>query len=174
MTARLVRGSEPARAESSPGGTCYVLPGHVVYDRNGGEEIRVYDRAPRRAASCDDESRRPRFVVPRAEEPVYFFGVYRDFLIVDAGCCPGPRGLLIYSLKTGEQVFKGEYSEPIQIRRGRLSFETPVSRHPPVPCPEGPEWEREGMSIGYREKVAFDFRSGRLIRTGKFGCTSEQ
>jgi len=117
-----------------------------------------------------------------AEQFGHFEALCGDYLLVDAGCCPGPRGLIVYDLSRKKSILSEmclDWPAAPTLRDGRWltymedlgDFENDL---PGVKCPEAAKWRRDQMGVGYEEKVVFDLRSLQKTRTGVITCSPRQ
>jgi hypothetical protein len=141
-----------------------------------GETIRV---APMHRSS-EDRTARPleaASLVAVAEDNTWFWGVAGDFSFIDVGCCPTPRGLVVYDLARRTRVFESSYIEVGNLVDGRwLSFVEAVAAPPLTPecVGEAKEWLDMGGEIGYEEDVILDLETMRVARSGRIRCSPRQ
>lgn len=111
----------------------------------------------------------------KAEDNDWFAGVYGKYLLVDQGCCPEPRGLQIYDLETGADVFHDSYSSPVSISNGILTFwESTGERAKPETCPDFKKFSEYGGFPEMDELVEFDFKNLNLHHSGNKRCAPRQ
>lgn len=119
-----------------------------------------------------------------AEDAGWFTGLQGDFLFVDTGCCPGPRGLILFDLAHQQRVLDTSYIDyPLEpVLRGErwLTYlevlgdeDADVGQMHPD-CPNAERWLREQWGIGYEEEVWFDLHSLRKTRSGIITCSKRQ
>jgi hypothetical protein len=106
----------------------------------------------------------------------YFQGIYKHYLFIDSGTGPGPRGLIIYNLRTKKKVFESEYSEPVFIdAKGIFSFwktsEIPATEEN---CPEYSKFRADGFGVAIEKKVLLNLNDLGLSETGEAHCSSRQ
>jgi hypothetical protein len=106
----------------------------------------------------------------------WFIGLYEHFLILDVGCCPDGRGLIVYDLSTGRRVLDVPYQdyplEPVLLGRRWLAYLEDLGETGP-PCPEAASWEKD-FGTGFEEEVWFDFKTLKVTRSGMITCSSRQ
>jgi hypothetical protein len=108
----------------------------------------------------------------------FFFGVYDDFMFVDSGTGPDPRGLDVIDLAQKKNVFSGSYSSPIALDKGeRLVYylevdEKKLKKKPD--CPEAEEWKQGQLGIAYEEKVSLDLKTMKMTHSGQLRCAARQ
>jgi hypothetical protein len=108
----------------------------------------------------------------------FFFGVYDNFMFIDSGTGPDPRGLDVIDLAQKKNVFSGSYSSPISLDKGeRLVYyvevdEKKLKKKPD--CPEAEEWKQNQLGIAYEEKVSLDLKTMKMARSGQLRCAARQ
>jgi hypothetical protein len=149
-----------------------------------GDTIRVVARRPGAKAPAGLDIGRSPTLMTVVDDDGFFYGLSGDHLLIDVGCCPGPRGLRIYDLRTGQRCFEGTYEEDVVEYRGRgyqaspslregrwLTFWEPVEQPAVVPpCPDARDWD----DVGYDEEVTLDLVTLHVVRSGKFKCFPRQ
>ena len=137
-----------------------------------GETIRVYPRI-----KVGPGRRSP--IVTVTEDEGWLFGVAGDYLFVDVGCCPHPRGLVIYNLARRKRWFEGSYdTDSLTLRQGRwLRYAEPVDDVASKPeCPEDArlDWKAADLDVGYDEEVTLDLLTRTVKRSGRVWCAPRQ
>jgi hypothetical protein len=116
------------------------------------------------------------FKVPEGDN--FFYGIYGDFMFIDSGTGPEPRGLDVFDLAQKKKVFSGSYSSPIALdKEQRLVYyeevdEKKLKKKPD--CPEAEEWKKQELGIAYEEKVSLDLKTLKKARSGVLRCASRQ
>ena len=143
-----------------------------------GEQITIIAKL-----GADDES----FLSDLKKAPVYFkvpegdnffYGIYGDFMFIDSGTGPDPRGLDVFDLSQKKNVFNGSYSSPIALDKGgRLTYyvevdEKKLKQKPD--CPEAEEWKQNNLGVAYEEKVSLDLKTLKVARSGQLRCAARQ
>ncbi len=141
-----------------------------------GETLRVTLKRSDRDTTWREDGRVDVTIV---EEAGWFMGLEGDHLFIDSGCCPGPRGLIIYELSSGRRVLMTDYLsypfEPALVGGRWLTYLEDVADPTPLPdCPDATRWREEGWEIGFEEQVWFDLRSHRRARSGIITCSTRQ
>ena len=114
-----------------------------------------------------------------AEDAGWFLGVEGDPLFIDTGCCPGPRGLVVYDLSSRRKILDTSYVdyplEPCLIGQRWLTYLEALGDASPGPdCPDAAGWEKDGLGAGFEEQVWFDLRSLGKTRSGIITCSARQ
>jgi hypothetical protein len=116
------------------------------------------------------------FKVPEGDN--FFYGIYNDFMFIDSGTGPDPRGLDVFDLSQKKKVFSGSYSQPIALDKDqRLVYyeevdEKKLKKKPD--CPEAEEWKNNNLGIAYEEKVSLDLKTLKIARSGQLRCAARQ
>jgi hypothetical protein len=116
------------------------------------------------------------FKVPEGDN--FFYGVYGDFMFIDSGTGPDPRGLDVYDLAQKKDVFNGSYASPIALDKDlRLVYyeevdEKKLKKKPD--CPEAAEWKQNNLVIAYEERVSLDLKTLKVARSGVLRCAARQ
>jgi len=145
-----------------------------------GETIRVVRLQGASQSASSPPTAAP--LVAVAEEHAWFWGVAGDLLFIDVGCCPFPRGLVVYDLARQTRCFKSSWMNWRQdptLREGRWFSYTEVIENPrkKPDCgkqDELKEWIQQGGDIGYEEDVILDLKTLRVTRSGKIRCGPRQ
>ncbi|MCX6741495.1 MAG: hypothetical protein NTY61_03810, partial [Candidatus Parcubacteria bacterium] len=61
-------------------------------------------------------------------QAMFFKGLEGNFLIIDQGTAPYPRGLIIYDLRSKKQVLSDRYSQPLDITSATVSYWNPTNQ----------------------------------------------
>lgn len=107
----------------------------------------------------------------------YFLGLENNFLLIDSGTGPPPRGLIIYDLEKRQKVYDGSYSMPSETYIGEsyIEFWKPVSMEvTDENCPDRDYWENAGLGTGIEERVKLDLNNMNEISLGEFRCSGRQ
>ncbi len=109
---------------------------------------------------------------------IWFLAVKGHDLFIDEGCCPGPRGLVIYDLANRDTVLSTDYYNddlPMYIdRRSRLIFWNPTWTATRATCPDYDKIEKEGLTPIIVEKCSFDLSENSLKRLHEIRCVATQ
>lgn len=168
---------EDFEGESAYETECHDSERHFVITRgraNVGEDILVKPKAPGQTIRCH-------YVVAQGdveftgENPTYFLGIEGDFLVLDEGTAPPPRGLKIYDLVGKEFVYADTYNRPLEITGGSIVYwqalPTPANASN---CPEYAQYTSQGLGAGLEREVVFAFSTLKASTTGKERCSARQ
>ncbi len=97
------------RTEIEPFTYCYMSANHVVIEVSTdsdstftGHDITLYSRADAKSNPCYPTGRGYR--LPPGEDNRYVVGINDRYVLIDYGCCPGPRVLEIYELVSNMRI----------------------------------------------------------------------
>src|SRR3989344_4105513 len=101
--------------------------------------------------------------------------LYNNFLFVDSGTGPPPRGIAIYDLNKRQMIFSDGYNLPISIENGHFDYwkeiDTQVTS---VNCPDKESWEGGGIGTAIEERVSFDLNSLKKSSLNETRCSPTQ
>ena len=177
-----VKGTEvPAAHQKKKQGQCYVFNKYVILttetEDGVGEDIRIALRGGSSDAKqlCDDKSAKTYFII-KNDDSNFFFGLFEDYLFVDIGTGPEPRGLSVFDLSKKKKIYDASYNTPIKIGAGpTLDFWMPLEKDlPKKQCPQARKWEAQGLGFGFERRVILDLKSLKEQTIGQPRCTPRQ
>ncbi len=90
-------------------------------------------------------------------QAMYYKGLEGNYLIIDQGTAPDPRGLIIYDLSSKEEVLNERYSSPLDISANSVAFWSPTSAEPTGEnCPDLSFWQGNGLGAEIESHVSFN------------------
>ena len=112
----------------------------------------------------------------------YFLDLTNDFLILDSGTGPPPRGLIIYDLAQRKKVFTDSYNnftdsgiQSLTIKDSILTYWSPVDTEPTSQnCPELAEYSSMGLGAGIEAYVSVDLTNLTKKELGEYRCNPRQ
>jgi hypothetical protein len=110
----------------------------------------------------------------RNELAEYFLSLQGDFLILDSGTGPDPRGLIIWNIKSRKKVYSGFYSEPYEIKPGYMQFWTETKMATDENCPDRKKWESEGLGAVIETRVRLNFSDFNVVHSFQTRCSPRQ
>jgi hypothetical protein len=176
-----IPGTEVPAAHKREGHACYVYDKYVVFvtedSETVGEQIKVALRQPQAdpAKSCDVKAAKTYLLIPN-DDANFFFGLAGDYLFIDSGTGPEPRGLTIYSLSKKKKVYTDSYSQPITLGKDRrLDFYKPSEKDGDLKdCREASKWQAEQLGVGWDQRVILDLTTMREMTVGRLRCSPRQ
>ena len=177
-----VGGTEaPVAHQKKKQGECYAFKKYVVFttetEDGVGEDIRIALRGESSGAKqlCDDKSAKTYFTI-KNDDSNFFFGLFEDYLFVDIGTGPEPRGLSVFDLSRKKKIYDASYNTPIKIGAGAtLDFWMPLEKDlPKKQCPQAKKWEAQGLGFGFERRVILDLKTLKERTLGQPRCTPRQ
>lgn len=106
---------------------------------------------------------------------MFFKGREGNFLIIDQGTAPDPRGLIIYDLIAKKQVFYDRYSKPLDITNITVSYWSPTEQVVTEQnCPNYLKWKSGGLGAEIESHIVLDFQTLTKKDLGQIRCQATQ
>lgn len=105
----------------------------------------------------------------------YTLALENNFLILDSGTGPDPRGLIVYDLNLRKKVYEDSYSQPINIQNNIVDYWTGTTK--PVTeqnCPEFKKWEEGGLGSAIDAHVSLNLLTLVEKELGEYRCSPRQ
>lgn len=108
-------------------------------------------------------------------EATYFLALTDNFLVLDIGTGPEPRGLIVYDLNTSRQVFTDQYSDLMSVTNDNLNYWDSTSQLATVDnCPELNEYLSGGLGATIETKVSLNLNTLLKKELGELRCVPRQ
>lgn len=105
----------------------------------------------------------------------YVLALENNFLILDSGTGPPPRGLIIYDLINRKKVFTDSYSNPIAVNNGTVTYWRPVNTKPDeINCPDLTEYTSRGLRAVIEAHVVLTLSTLNKTELGEYRCSATQ
>jgi hypothetical protein len=105
----------------------------------------------------------------------YFLALTDDFLILDSGTAPDPRGLTVYNLNSRKKVYTDSYSKPISIQNDTMIYWSPIEEKVTNEnCPEISQYLANGLSAGIEARVSLSLSNLIKKELGEYRCSPRQ
>jgi hypothetical protein len=105
----------------------------------------------------------------------YFLTFTDNFLVLDKGTAPEPRGLVVYDLRTREMVFTDSYAKPVEVVGDSITYWSKTDQKPTIQnCPNLAEYTGYGLGAVVMSKVTVDLSSRIKSDLGVFECIAVQ
>lgn len=105
----------------------------------------------------------------------YFLTFTDNFLVLDKGTAPEPRGLVVYDLRTHDMVFTDSYAKPVTVSGDSITYFSKTDRKPTVQnCPALNEYTSNGLGAVIMSKVTVDLLSLTKKDSGVIKCIATQ
>lgn len=189
FAARAILSREPAPPYSSkqvvaPGIECYENDRYVVVVRPaseiGSDVVVKYKASEGERLSCDYEAREGDLEILN-EDAEYMLALEGDLLFLDSGTGPGPRGVIVYDLRSRAKAFTDIYYHPFTIEEGKATYWTNPSAESietgataSIDCPDEDLWESQGLLVADQSLVSLDIGTLEKIELGEFRCSPLQ
>jgi hypothetical protein len=110
----------------------------------------------------------------RNENAEYFLGLEGEFLILDSGTAPEPRGLIVWDIAKRQKVYTGSYSGPVSIDGDGIGFWQPAGEATDANCPQAAGWRAQGLGAGLEVRVRLAFTDMKTVPGTETRCTARQ
>lgn len=105
----------------------------------------------------------------------WYYGLENDFLFIDEGTGPPPRGLKVYDLIKRLKIYSGSYNTPTNISNNSIEFWKEVSiKVTRENCSDKDKWESGGLGTAIEEHVRLDLVSLKETSLNEFRCSPRQ
>jgi hypothetical protein len=131
--------------------------------------------SPDEHASCEYVVEEGDYIISVSENS-FLFGLAENYLLIDSGTGPGPRGLDVYALdKNGERVYSDTYMRPVSIDGTVIDYWTTTDITASAEnCEQFKDWRQGGLGAGIDEKVSIDLATLEFTQFGELRCTARQ
>lgn len=110
-----------------------------------------------------------------APGPTYFLGLTGDYLLLDHGTAPPPRGLSVYDLTVGKEIYSDQYNKPVEVGEGTFTYWQPITTAPTTEnCPDLSTWRANGLDAGIERHVTLDLATLQFTDLGDMRCAVRQ
>jgi len=108
-------------------------------------------------------------------EATYFIALENNFLILDQGTAPDPRGLIVHDLNLQKKVYSDRYSKPIEVKNNTITYWSPTSQKVTVEnCPESTGWYKNGLGAGIESHIIVSLKDFSVKNLGETRCSARQ
>jgi hypothetical protein len=114
-------------------------------------------------------------VVVQNSLPEFVLGLTENFLIVDSGTAPPPRGLEIYDLDVQSSTYADTYSPPISITTGTVTYWASTKQTvTKTNCPDLDQYTADGLGAVITSHVVLDLSTLSKKELGEYRCEPTQ
>jgi hypothetical protein len=132
-----------------------------------------YKSSPSQIISCQYSKGSGDFEV--AGDAMYVLALENNFLIIDSGTGPDPRGLTVYDLNTRKKVFEDSYSSPVDIQNNVINYWTDSTKTATEKnCPDLKEWQADGLGAAIDAHVSLNISTLTKTDLGEYRCSARQ
>lgn len=107
--------------------------------------------------------------------PTYALALIGEYLLLDSGTAPFPRGLAVYDISKQKEVYTDRYNGPTEAGEHSYTYWQPVDTKPTATnCPELAQWEANGLGAGIERHVTLDLSTLKVQDLGEMRCSGRQ
>lgn len=105
----------------------------------------------------------------------YILALENNFLILDSGTGPSPRGLIVYDLITRKKVYTDLYSKPVNIQNGTIDYwAESTEKATKENCQKFQEYEKDGLGSAIDVHISIDLKTLVKKELGEKRCDARQ
>lgn len=105
----------------------------------------------------------------------YVMAIENNFLILDSGTGPDPRGLIIYDLNTRKKIYDDSYSKPVSISNNVIEYWTETKKIVTKEnCPEYWSLEDGGVWAAIDARVSLNLLTLTKKESVEYRCSARQ
>jgi len=105
----------------------------------------------------------------------YFLAFTDNFLVLDSGTAPEPRGLVVYDLRSRKIVFTDSYAKPVTVAGDSITYLSKTDRKPTLQnCPNLNDYTKNGLGAVIMSKVTVNLLSLDKKDMGESECRATQ
>lgn len=110
----------------------------------------------------------------RNEDAEYFLGLEGNFLVLDSGTSPEPRGLVVWDLEKRRKVYTGRYASPVKIDAEGVSFWQETGPATDANCSQAALWRSQGLGAALETEVRLGFADLVVVPGAATRCSARQ
>lgn len=105
----------------------------------------------------------------------YFLTFTDNFLVLDKGTAPEPRGLIVYDLRSRKIVFTDSYAKPVTVSGDSIIYLSKTSIKPTIAnCPSLNDYTKNGLGAVIMSKITVDLSTLDKKDLGPTVCLATQ
>jgi hypothetical protein len=132
-----------------------------------------YKSSPNQNLSCDYLYSDGDFKIEGDAE--YIMALENNFLILDSGTGPDPRGLIVYDLNLRKKIYEGSYSKPVDVQNNTVNYWAETTKIATEQnCPELKTWQNGGLEAAIDARVSLNLITLIKKESGEYRCSSRQ
>jgi hypothetical protein len=152
----------------------YLIVSRKLVDSPGSDILVKYKTAEEQNIPCDYKIEKTDFEI-KNESAEYFFGLTDDFLVLDSGTAPYPRGLIVYDLINRKKIYTDKYSQPATVKNGVITYWSPTDKKvDDKNCPEYAKYTSEGLGVEIEAHINLGLGNLNKKDTGEYRCSPTQ
>ena len=158
---------------------CYGSAKFVAVQKGNGDSagssiLIKYRKDPSQVLSCDYTIAKDDFEI-KNDIPIYFLAFTDNFLALDSGTAPWPRGLIVLDLNSRKIVFTDKYSKPFSVKGDSITYLSETAQEPTVTnCPNLNDLRSKGLGAVLMNKVTVDLATLSKKSADSTACIATQ
>lgn len=105
----------------------------------------------------------------------YFLAFTSNYILLDSGTAPEPRGLIAYNLDTGVKTYTDRYSKPVTSIANTITYWSPGDIVPTNDnCPDLKEFTSNGLGSLIEIKISVNLDTHTTSDTGESKCIATE
>jgi uncharacterized protein len=153
----------------------FIIAKSRVGTSEPGEDLLVKRKnTPTQAFSCAFSAAPDDIEIP-SDGPTYALDITGDFLLLDHGTAPPPRGFTVFDLSKEKETYAGTYNQPFEVSDGTFAFWEPLDTKPTAAnCPDLSQFEAMGLGAGLERRVRLDLSTLKITDLKETRCSARQ
>ncbi len=158
---------------------CYGSAKFVAIQKGNGDSVGSdilikYRKDPSQVLSCDYTVADGDFEIADVLA-TYFLSFTDNFLLLDSGTAPPPRGLTAYDLRSRKMVFTDKYTKPVSVQGDSISYLSPTEEKPTIKnCPNLDDFKSKGLGAVLMNKVTVNLKTLSKKYADSTACIATQ
>jgi hypothetical protein len=105
----------------------------------------------------------------------YFLAFTENFLLLDSGTAPPPRGLIVYDLRSRKIVFTDSYTKPVLVEGDNITYLSKTDQKPTLQnCPDLDNYTKNGLGAVIMSKITVNLLTLNKKDLGTTQCLATQ
>lgn len=143
-------------------------------DSVGSDILIKYKERPDQRFPCEYAAAGGDFEIPNVMAE-YFLTFTDNFLVLDSGTAPPPRGLVVHDLRSRTKVLTDSYTKPVTVEGDSITYFSETEQKPTAEnCPDLSNYTANGLGAAIMSKVTVDLLSLSKKDTGVIECIATQ
>ena len=152
----------------------YFLVQKSLADSVGSDILIKYKTSSDQNIPCVYTAASGDFEIPNVSAE-YFLAFTDNFLLLDSGTAPPPRGLIAYDLRSRGIAFTDIYAKAVEVSGDTITYFSKTDQKPTVQnCPDLNTYTTNGLGAVIMSKVTVDLNSLTKNDTGATECMATQ
>ncbi len=153
----------------------YFVVSKDVLGSVGSDILIKHKSSPKQNISCEYNKSNGDLEILDNESASYILALEGNYLLIDSGTGPDPRGLSVYDITKGKIVFSDKYSQPVDIKNNSISYWAQSSEEAnPINCPKYNEYKGFGGSAVITAHVSLNLSNLTKTDLGEKRCSYQQ